>query len=300
LNHLDPRLRGSSPSSSSELPRFDLPGESARTGRFDAADAAATNELPVVRRGSRPAIRKIVAAPKSADSTDEVAVDQILLETYLETPKPRRPATPPPMPVFVPPPPAPSQLAAVDALLEQSASPASVAPVALSVPVPPPAPIYVQDAHTGKGAGAVAWVAMFGVFAIAAAASLTLLAKPETLARVRDGIRNELVPAAPPHAIAAPLPVHVVVPTATATAPVAPPVPTLSVTALPKPVVEANMTLVTLPPYAAGHRVFVDGVAAASSGTTLKARCGRHAIKIGSTGKGRTLDLPCGGELILK
>jgi hypothetical protein len=62
----------------------------------------------------------------------------------------------------------------------------------------------------------------------------------------------------------------------------------------------ADSTLVTLPDYAAGHRVFVDGVPLADARSPVSMRCGRRTIKLGSKAKSRTLDLPCGRELVLR
>ena len=77
------------------------------------------------------------------------------------------------------------------------------------------------------------------------------------------------------------------------------PVPVVAVDALPKSNVEPNMTLVTLPRSAKGHRIFVDGRVVGSGAAPLKVKCGTRKIRIGSGGKLQVRELPCGGELAL-
>lgn len=116
----------------------------------------------------------------------------------------------------------------------------------------------------------------------------------------------------PSHPLAAPpetpssLPVSAV-PRASAMPPAVPPpassitqpVPVVAIDALPKSRVEPNITLVTLPRSAKGHRIFVDGRVVGNGAASLKVVCGTRKIKIGSGGKTQVRDLPCGGELAL-
>jgi hypothetical protein len=44
-----------------------------------------------------------------------------------------------------------------------------------------------------------------------------------------------------------------------------------------------------------GHRVFVDGVALSAPAAMIK--CGPHEVAIGSLGRTRTIEVPCGGEV---
>jgi hypothetical protein len=67
-----------------------------------------------------------------------------------------------------------------------------------------------------------------------------------------------------------------------------------------RPTVEANRTLLYLPASSKGHRIFVDGHVVGSGPDPVKARCGTHLVKVGSSGRPRLLSLPCGGELSLK
>jgi hypothetical protein len=59
--------------------------------------------------------------------------------------------------------------------------------------------------------------------------------------------------------------------------------------------------IVHTPPKLPGHRVYVDGkLANGQSPVTLKLACGIHTLKIGSQGKERVVDVPCGGEVTLE
>ena len=114
------------------LPRFSLPNESS-PAEDDPLDAAATQQRPAMTSGVGPRSRRIVRRKIAADSTEEVQVEDILLEAYAEEPPPpltRRSAGAPPVPresaresiamaiaSAVPP---PAQSAAVDALLRAS------------------------------------------------------------------------------------------------------------------------------------------------------------------------------------
>jgi hypothetical protein len=50
-----------------------------------------------------------------------------------------------------------------------------------------------------------------------------------------------------------------------------------------------------LDPSVEAQRVFVDGVALSASAALL--RCGPHDVAMGSIGRTRTIDVPCGGEV---
>lgn len=49
----------------------------------------------------------------------------------------------------------------------------------------------------------------------------------------------------------------------------------------------------------AGHRIFVDGKLAGSSGKPVVVACGSHQVRLGSAGRLQTLDVPCGGDVTL-
>ncbi|MBX3197650.1 MAG: hypothetical protein KF894_05865 [Labilithrix sp.] len=63
--------------------------------------------------------------------------------------------------------------------------------------------------------------------------------------------------------------------------------------------VAPTMTRVVLPSYAKGHRVFVDGRVVGEGAEPITVACGKHKIQIGSRGRPRARNLPCGGELTL-
>jgi hypothetical protein len=319
------------------LPRFSLPNEGAETAAkeqaFDPLDAAATAQRPAltgvkakrVVRATRASARRPVA-----DATEEVQVEDILLEVYAEDPPPPISSIAMAIAASVPPPPA--QSAAVDALLRASdpafapyphhlqhaqhapgfASSAphdpdletpSVAPVMMASTVPPgPAP--APAARPNRAAAVAIWSALLLVVGVAAAGAVMFGIRNGTYARLRDGARSVAVRtphsapvAASPAPPASPAPVAVVV------APPAPsPVlPTVSVDSLPKPAIAADASLVTFPAYAQGHRVFVDGrVLAVTDGAPATIKCGRHVVKIGSGRKSRVLDFACGREVIVQ
>jgi serine/threonine-protein kinase len=51
----------------------------------------------------------------------------------------------------------------------------------------------------------------------------------------------------------------------------------------------------------AGHRIYVDDRVVGETGSTpIAVKCGVHAVKVGSSGYRRTVDVPCGGELTLE
>jgi hypothetical protein len=61
----------------------------------------------------------------------------------------------------------------------------------------------------------------------------------------------------------------------------------------------SSQALVLLPRSSKGHRIYVDGRVVGSGPEPVTVKCGRHSIKIGSAGKPRIKELPCGGEITL-
>ncbi len=49
----------------------------------------------------------------------------------------------------------------------------------------------------------------------------------------------------------------------------------------------------------AGHRVFVDGRLAGDGPRTVAVTCGSHEVRVGSAGTVRSVDVPCGGEVVI-
>lgn len=56
-----------------------------------------------------------------------------------------------------------------------------------------------------------------------------------------------------------------------------------------------DQTYAIFPESAKGHRVFIDGRAIGDADVPALVDCGKHKLQIGSTGKERQVDLPCGG-----
>lgn len=63
-----------------------------------------------------------------------------------------------------------------------------------------------------------------------------------------------------------------------------------------RPPVEPDMTYVTFPDSAQGHRIYVDGQLLSTGAEPTKIKCGPHTIKIGAAGKAKSVDLPCGDD----
>jgi hypothetical protein len=71
-----------------------------------------------------------------------------------------------------------------------------------------------------------------------------------------------------------------------------PPSPIVAATA---PAPASTVGTLRLDPSVEAQRVFVDGVALSASAALL--RCGPHDVAMGSIGRTRTIDVPCGGEV---
>jgi hypothetical protein len=309
------------------LPRFALPNEA--SDAMDPLDAAVTAQRPALTAGSRRRIvRRVQPQP---DATSEVAVEDILLEAYAEDPPPppsrraRVESVPASVKIsaaiasVVPPPSA--QSAAVDALLRASdpafAPPAgfgpgdlasqsnSVAPVMLAATIPPPAPVRRDrsgDRRPNRAAVFAIWSVVLLVVSVAAGAAIVLGVRTNAYARLRDRATASSPPAV---AAAAPAPAPSLAPVPAplvAAAREAAPVPTIAVDSLPKSEIPSDMSLVTFPAAANGHRVYVDGrlVTVAADGSPAKIKCGRHLIKIGNFRRARVTDLACGREVVLQ
>lgn len=78
---------------------------------------------------------------------------------------------------------------------------------------------------------------------------------------------------------------------------------TVSVDALPASAVRSSMTKVTFKRSSRSsirHRVWIDDTLAGSDDEPLEVRCGKRTIKIGSQGKPRAFDLPCGRPFVVE
>jgi hypothetical protein len=171
----------------------------------------------------------------------------------------------------------------------------SFAPVAM--PSEPPRPMPKKS-----GAGFLVACILLLVLGAGTGGAIVLAMPDGTLAKIRTALRERTqkreptnsagTPARPQERAPAAAPPPLAVEPAT--------VPTVPVDALPKPSIESDRTLVKFSQSADGHRVYVDGQLLSGGGAkTTKMKCGKRTIKIGSAGKGRVVDLPCGGEVTL-
>jgi hypothetical protein len=64
-----------------------------------------------------------------------------------------------------------------------------------------------------------------------------------------------------------------------------------------QPAVAADRGELRFPPFAAGHRIFVDGHVVGDGADPAVVRCGPHDVRIGSAGTLQHLDVPCGSAL---
>jgi hypothetical protein len=47
------------------------------------------------------------------------------------------------------------------------------------------------------------------------------------------------------------------------------------------------------------HRVFVDGQARGAGGDIIRLPCGKHSVRLGSTGRVQSIEVPCGGTVAI-
>lgn len=320
------------------LPRFALPNEEA-TDPLDAAATAerpalmAAGKRRIVRR------RRPISADSTEEVAAEDILLEAYAEDPPPPLSRQMPVLPPresisaAIAALVPAPPA--QTAAVDALLRAS-DPAfapfqprppqqgyysqgslqavsmsghaadhessSVSPVMLAPTAPPGRPI-LRARRTRSPAVVAIWSAVMLVVGVAGAFAIVLGVRNGTYARLRDGARAIAVgtPSQPAQPVAVAVAAAAPPPEAPAPAPIASAVPTISVDALPKSPIPADMAMVTFPAYAQGHRVFIDGrIVPIAEGAPTKLKCGRHMVKIGTARKARVLDLACGREVIIQ
>lgn len=301
----DPSRRASArgPVATAPLPRYVLPGERvpqhapAAVGEPD--DAAPTLERPAVT---------LAMAESAADSTLEVAPEDVLLEAYAEparpAPRPRGRTVPARthslVPVAVP-----VAAFATPSSFEVAprASSPSVFPVHFSLPS---ATMGVQATRARTGStprghvGRVVALSALGTLLGAGA----LLAVAVTAPRARRALSfSGAVSASAPRQATR---VHAteltplvrtklaLAPQGAASGEPAGAGPDTGVAAL-EPI-GARATRVTFPARAAGHRIFVDGrfLLGHEDGASALLPCGERTIRIGSAGVDRRHELPCG------
>lgn len=184
----------------------------------------------------------------------------------------------------------------------------SVSPVMLAPTAPPGRPVLrARRNHRAATVRFAIWSVVMLVVGVASAFAIVLGVRNGTYARLRDSARS--IAAGTPSRPAQPVAVAVAAAAAAppperpavAPAPAASAVPTLSIDALPKSPIPADMAMVTFPAYAHGHRVFIDGrIVPIADGGPTKLKCGRHMVKIGTARKARVLDLACGRDVIIE
>ncbi|MFO0643541.1 MAG: hypothetical protein U0183_30225 [Polyangiaceae bacterium] len=224
-----------------------------------------------------------------------------------------------------PPPPhaqAPHALVPIDPSAPLSSDAALVQPLAVA---PPPSPSLLPKVL----AGAV----ILGVSALAGGAASYYLA-PDRPAETTPAAQAQVAVPSAPVSVAAPVSaapvqapsasvapsVSVMVPLGTgwplapATVPpgaasaaplgsasVVVPVPAAPPSASSDPTLAAGMGRLAFAPARQWHRVWVDGVVLGeSSPTPLVVKCGKRNVRVGSQGMGQTVDVPCGGEALVR
>jgi serine/threonine-protein kinase len=63
--------------------------------------------------------------------------------------------------------------------------------------------------------------------------------------------------------------------------------------------VPENTGLLDTPSALWNHRVFVDGFTRGAGGDVIRIPCGRHSVRLGSAGRLQTVDVPCGGRIVV-
>ncbi len=277
------------------LPSFDLVADD----YLDETDIAVTSE----RHAARPVDDRIIPK-RSPDSTSEVAPEDILLEAFTDAPL--RVERPKQVPVqsMLPPPPTRQQLADLDQLLKLSVRPVaqmpmeqetpSVAPVALSNAsfasiqgyASELGPSFHTDPRSGdkpQRSGVAGLFMAAALLVVGGVVGLVIVKAPLPMLQqaIHGGKAHVLSTGAWP-------PVRYAEPKEAAK----PTTPEVSVSSLPKQEIPANMTVMSLPPRAVGHRVWVDGVVVGTGSSPVTVKCGRHNVKIG--GKVSRVNLPCG------
>jgi hypothetical protein len=160
----------------------------------------------------------------------------------------------------------------------------SIAPFALSI-TPPPVDVDADVAETRVLPARVHPIAprIFGAVALAILACLAVLV----------GLR--LWDARGPRSVSS-------VTVVQATRPPPPPdekqiIPTVRLDNL--PVVSSSLGTLRFAPNAKGHRVYVDGVLLGEPNETFDVKCGPRMVKVGYRGTVQTIEVPCGGEVLV-
>jgi hypothetical protein len=62
---------------------------------------------------------------------------------------------------------------------------------------------------------------------------------------------------------------------------------------------KASTTILSTRAASPNHRIFFDGRVVGETPASVEVPCGKHTVQLGSAGTSRTLDLPCGQELVV-
>jgi hypothetical protein len=240
----------------------------------------------------------------------------------IAAPPPSDPPSAPPLPLTLPA--EPASVADVSIRPPVPAPPPSHVPIAAPavystpVSVPPPfhetpsvSPVSLDRAESSERSRAsrsprvvrlspALWVGLLALFGASLLAFGVVFAfhRPQAaaVAPPPEPARTEVAPASEPPQAPRTEPVV----WAETLPPASPPAPpAVSVETLPKIVVDPEMTLVSAPPSAKGHRVFVDGRVIGTAGKPMQTKCGEHRVKVGSAGTAKAVQLPCGGVITL-
>jgi hypothetical protein len=60
-----------------------------------------------------------------------------------------------------------------------------------------------------------------------------------------------------------------------------------------------NTGLLDTPSALWNHRVFIDGLTRGAGGDVIRVPCGRHSVRLGSSGRVQSVDVPCGGTVVV-
>ena len=181
--------------------------------------------------------------------------------------------------------------------------------VSVIAPEPPPPSRHATPTRRARGALlllAAAFAVGMGVV-IGGALGLrermmTAPATAETFAKPDPRPTPTAPPLPPPRARSLPLPLPLPRSLAPPPSPSPSPPPSPSPSPPPSPPSASAASTATTgrlltPSSELGHRVFVDGRFAGGGGVPLTVRCGRRTVRVGSAGKLRSVDVPCGGDL---
>lgn len=306
------KRRGQSAHLSQALPQFALqPWEVADPDRtLERLPALSADRLPDYAdlAETNPSFLDVVTAPATYVSTRDLDSDmaatielvpEVSLTDILEESRPARPPLLLPAPVSVP--------IDLTRLLARAHAEASRSPeffhaasataaaaatdvtelVADSTPFPmtvsarktsaPAAP-----AHSGRVRSRAGWVLGMVGAVVAVSLGIAISQSGVSAARSVEAVSVTRAPAARP------APVSIVIPRATAQDEQAIPAQSL-------PRVESGT--VSLAAVAASHRLFIDGRVAEGGSAVVK--CGTHLVQVGSRGARRTINVPCGQEVVL-